>query len=82
MPPSSPPSKHGAALVRREHVAGQRLDAASLRRDVEQMLVTPRFKLAASEMQTLLRATGGFRQAADEVQVYVAAGSKVTGPMG
>jgi MGT family glycosyltransferase len=68
-------AEHGAALVRREHVAGRHLEAAALRRDVERMLGTSDFKHAASEMQTLLRATGGYRKATDEVQAYVAASS-------
>jgi UDP:flavonoid glycosyltransferase YjiC (YdhE family) len=63
----------GAALVRREHVAGQTLDASVLRRDVKKVLATPSFKTAALEMQKSIRATGGFRQAADEVQAYVGA---------
>jgi MGT family glycosyltransferase len=67
-------AERGAALVRREHVAGQPLDATVLRDEVERMLGTPRFKAAASELQTLLGATGGYRQAADAVQAHVAAG--------
>lgn len=63
----------GAALVGREHLAGQTLDATMLRRDVEGMLTSPSFKTAAVAMQQSIRATGGFRQAADEVQAYSAA---------
>jgi UDP:flavonoid glycosyltransferase YjiC (YdhE family) len=66
----------GAALVRREHIAGQTLDASVLRHDVEQLLATPSFKKAALEMQRSIRATGGFRQAADEVQAYVGASTR------
>jgi hypothetical protein len=40
--------------------------------DVEQMLASPSFKAAALEIPALLRATSGFRQAAAEVQAYVA----------
>src|SRR5262249_25217465 len=68
-------AERGAALVRREHLAGRRLDAGTLRHDVERMLTTPAFKLAASELQAQLGATSGYRQAADEVQAYVAAGT-------
>jgi UDP:flavonoid glycosyltransferase YjiC (YdhE family) len=63
----------GAALMRREHVAGQTLDASVLRRDVEKVLAARSFKTAALRMQKSIRATGGFRQAADEVQAYVGA---------
>jgi hypothetical protein len=66
-------AERGAALVRREHVAGQTLDASVLRRDVKQMLAIPSYKTAALEMQKSLRATGGFPQAAEEVQAYVGA---------
>jgi MGT family glycosyltransferase len=66
-------ARRGAALVRREQVAGQTLDASVLRRDVEQVLATPSFKTSALQMQTSIRATGGFRRAADEVQAYVGA---------
>jgi MGT family glycosyltransferase len=68
-------AERGAALVRREHVAGQRLDPSTLRRDVEHVLDMPSFKSAALELQTFVRATGGFKQAADELQAYVATGS-------
>jgi MGT family glycosyltransferase len=60
----------GAARVRREHLAGQELDALALRRDVEHMLKTPSYQSAATAAQERLGATGGFRAAADEVQKY------------
>jgi MGT family glycosyltransferase len=75
-------AERGAAIVRREHMAGQRLGPSALRRDVEQVLATPGFKSAALELQRLLRSTGGFRQAADEVQAYAATGSEAIGPSG
>jgi MGT family glycosyltransferase len=60
----------GAGVVRREHLAGQHVDAATLRRDVEQILGTPRFKAAAADLQKVVHATGGIRQAADEIQAF------------
>lgn len=65
-------AQQGAALVRREHVAGERLDARALRRGVEHILATPQFTAAAARMQTLLQGTGGFREATDAVQALVA----------
>ena len=61
-------AERGAALVRREHVAGQRLAGVDVRRQVQHMLGTPRYQAGARQLQTLVAATGGYRQAADEVQ--------------
>jgi MGT family glycosyltransferase len=69
-------AKRGAALVRREHLAGQHLDARVLRGGVESMLADPRFTRAAADIQSLIRETGGFRQAADEVQAFKTAPSQ------
>ena len=63
-------AERGAALVRREHLAGQPVPAAALRREVQRILAEPRFTAAAASLQSELRATGGPRQAADQVQAY------------
>jgi hypothetical protein len=61
-------AEKGAALVRREHVAGQHLAANDVRRDVQHLLDAPRYQGAARQLQALLASTGGYRHAADEVQ--------------
>jgi MGT family glycosyltransferase len=68
----------GAGLVQRQHVAGQRLSADGLRRDVRRLLDEPRFREAARSAQASLRATGGYRQAAEEIQVLAARASAPT----
>lgn len=65
-------AQQGAALVRREHLAGEWLDAHALRRCVDHMLATRQFASAAARMQALLQDTGGFHEAADAVQALVA----------
>ena len=62
----------GAGLVLRGHVAGERVSAAQLRGALERVLSEPGFRVAASALQKALHATGGYRQAADEIQAYVA----------
>jgi MGT family glycosyltransferase len=61
----------GAALVLRGHVAGERVSAAQLRGALERVLSEPGFGMAASALQKSLHATGGYRQAADEIQAHV-----------
>lgn len=61
----------GAGLVLRGHVAGRRVTAAQLRPAVARVLSEPSFRMAASAVQTALRETGGYRQAANEIQAYV-----------
>jgi MGT family glycosyltransferase len=71
-------AERGAALVRREHLAGRPVEVAGLVHDVFELLERPRFRSVASEMQTRLRACGGVREAADEVQAYIARQTRVT----
>jgi UDP:flavonoid glycosyltransferase YjiC (YdhE family) len=61
----------GAGLVLREHVAGKRVTAAQPRRSVERVLTEPSFREAASASRMSLRKSGGYRQAADEIQAYI-----------
>lgn len=62
----------GAGLVLREHMAGKRIPAEELRRTLQSILTEPRFREAAAEAQESLRASGGYRQAADEIQAFIA----------
>jgi MGT family glycosyltransferase len=62
----------GAGLVLRGHMAGQRVTSGELRRALESILAEPRYREAAGALQKTLRASGGYRQAADEIQAYMA----------
>ncbi len=62
----------GAGLVLRGHVAGKRITSAELRRALEGIMAEPRFDETAKVMATSLRATGGYRRAADEIQAFIA----------
>ena len=64
----------GAGLVLREHVAGQRITSGELRHSLERIMAEPRFREAAGVLQQSLCASGGYRQAADEIQAFVAQG--------
>lgn len=63
---------NGAGVVLREHVAGKRITARQLRAALKNIMAESRFREAARKMQTSLRATGGYRKAADEIQAFVA----------
>jgi len=71
-------ASRGAGIVLRAQVAGQRVQAVELRHSVEQILSEPSFRDAASAAQTALRSTGGFRQAAQEIQAYGATNHRLT----
>jgi MGT family glycosyltransferase len=60
----------GAGLVLRGHLAGKRVTSTELRRAFERVMAEQRFSEAAKAAQASLRATGGYRQAADEIQAY------------
>lgn len=45
--------------------------AIELQRALETILAEPRYRLAAQKVQQTLRATGGYQQAADEIQAYL-----------
>ena len=65
----------GAGLVLREHVAGQRITSGELRHSLERIMAEPRYREAAGVLQQSLRASGGYRQAADEIQAFIAEGA-------
>lgn len=63
--------EHGAGLLIEDQVARGRVPTARLRPAVEAILSEPHYRAAAREVQKSLQATGGFRQAADEIQRYL-----------
>ncbi|MEZ4663541.1 MAG: glycosyltransferase [Caldilineaceae bacterium] len=64
-------AKQGAALVMDDQVLRGRVDMVALRQALETMLADARFTRSARIMQKELQATGGYRQAADELQAYI-----------
>jgi MGT family glycosyltransferase len=66
----------GAGLLLREHVSGQRITAGTLRHSLERIMAEPRYREAARALQQSLRASGGYRQAADEIQAFIALGAR------
>jgi MGT family glycosyltransferase len=61
----------GAGLTIRDQVTGGRVTAAQLRTALDTLLEKPRYYDAALRAQTLLRATGGYQQAANELQAFI-----------
>ncbi len=62
----------GAGLILEEQLLGRPLTAARLRQALETVLRENRYREAARGLQAAVRATGGYRQAADEIQAYLA----------
>ena len=62
----------GAGLILEERLLGKPLGAARLRQALETVLRESRYRDAARALQQAVRATGGYRQAADEIQAYLA----------
>jgi MGT family glycosyltransferase len=67
-------AERGAGLLIEDQVARGRVPPAKLRPAIEAILSEPRYRAAAREIQKSLQATGGFRQAADEIQRYLTEG--------
>lgn len=63
---------HGAAIVIGDQSARGHVTTAELQSALDKVLSEPRYREAAGEVQKTLRATGGYRQAADEIQAYIA----------
>jgi UDP:flavonoid glycosyltransferase YjiC (YdhE family) len=61
----------GADIALRDNMVGKYVTASELRDALEKILGEPQFKKAAKSMQSSLRQTGGYRQAADEIQAYI-----------
>lgn len=62
----------GAAFVIENYLWGKRVKASELRHAVNKILTTATYRNAAKELQRGLQATGGYRQAADEIQAHSA----------
>lgn len=62
----------GAGVLLREHVAGKRLTSSKLRHALERIIEEVHYREAAKAVQSVLRMSGGYRQAADKIQAYVA----------
>jgi MGT family glycosyltransferase len=69
-------AKHGAAIVLDEQLRKHHITADHLRTALEQVLATPTYRDAAQKLQKTLRATGGYQQAANEIQKYLAQGKR------
>ncbi len=64
---------HGAGLIIEDQVRGRPVSAAALRGTLERAMGEPAFREGARRVQAMLRATGGYRAAADELQAYIQA---------
>jgi hypothetical protein len=69
-------AERGAGYIIDDHFKHRSLTADTLCQALTTVLSVPRYRVAAQELQRTLRATGGYRQAADEIQAYVAAGNR------
>jgi MGT family glycosyltransferase len=65
----------GAGYLIDDQLRRRPVTPESLRRALAEVVSEPRYRAAAQELQRALRATGGYRQAADELLAYVARGS-------
>jgi hypothetical protein len=68
-------TKRGAGLVLRDQLVGRDIKAVQLREALELVLSDPSYREAAQTLQKSLHATGSYRQAADEIQAYLARSS-------
>ncbi len=74
-------AEHGACIPIESHFLGRPVDEADLRTAVETVLGDASYAQAARRLQALLRRSGGFRQAADELEkLAVAAASPPAAP--
>jgi MGT family glycosyltransferase len=64
----------GAGLIIGNRIERGHLTASELRQALDTILSEPGYREAAVKVQKILRATGGYRQAADEIQAYLAEG--------
>ena len=62
----------GAGLIIDEQLRQKKVPATRLRKALHEVLSSPHYTENAKEIQKLLRETGGFKQAADEIQFLVA----------
>jgi MGT family glycosyltransferase len=66
--------KHGAGIILDQALNQQAITAADLRAALEAVLSQGQYRAGAQTVQETLRATGGYRQAADEIQAYITRG--------
>jgi hypothetical protein len=67
----------GAGVLIDARLRGKPVTAAALREATASVLSDPRYRSAAGELRRSLRASGGYRQAADELQAYAAGDAAV-----
>ena len=61
----------GAGLIINEQIRHKSVLAGRLRQALQEIFADPHYLEKAKETQRLLRGTGGFRQAANEIQAYL-----------
>jgi UDP:flavonoid glycosyltransferase YjiC (YdhE family) len=64
----------GAGHIIDDQVRHKPITAGALRQGLAMISSEPGYREAAQQLQRSLRATGGYQQAADEIQAYVAGG--------
>jgi MGT family glycosyltransferase len=62
----------GAGLILEAHLRGQPITTAQLRPALEVVLSESRYRAAARELQRSMRAAGGYQEAANQIQDYIA----------
>lgn len=65
-------AKQGAGIVIESQIRHKRIALSEVRQALDTILAQPRYREAAQKVQTMLRATGGYCYAADELQAYIA----------
>ncbi len=73
---------HRGTRRRPRHLARRDVDAASLRGAVEAVLSNPPFRERAQALGRSLRASGGYRRAADEIQAFARQAGEARGHSG
>ena len=61
----------GAGVLLEVKMSRKPVTAAMLRRALHDVTSSPRYRESARRLQASVRATGGYRQAADEIQAYI-----------
>jgi MGT family glycosyltransferase len=66
----------GAGLIIDDRLSRRTIAATALRQALDTVMSEPRYRGAAMNLQRSLRATGGYQQAASEIQAYLAGAQK------
>jgi MGT family glycosyltransferase len=69
----------GAGYIIDDHLKHKPITANALRRALAVVLSAPRYRVAAQELQRALHRTGGYEQAASEIQAYLAKSTLASG---